>query len=178
MGMFVENLSISGLKVVEPRIFRDERGAFWESYRQPLYLESGIAATFVQDNCSFSRRHTIRGLHHQQGQSKLVSVIHGTIWDVAIDIRPDSPTFGKYAAVELDGETRRQLFIPAGFAHGFCVLSETALVQYKVSEVYNPSLEGSIRWNDPEIGIDWPCTEPILSERDRTSPFLHQRKFL
>ncbi len=170
--MFVASLPLSGLKVVEPRIFRDGRGCFWESYHQSIYTESGIAVQFVQDNCSFSKRDTIRGLHYQRKQAKLISVIHGVIWDVAVDIRPGSPTFGQYAAIELDDQIRRQLFIPDGFAHGFCVLSETAVVQYKVSEVYSPSQERSIRWNDPTIAIAWPCSEPILSERDRTSPFL------
>lgn len=170
--MFVTSLPLSDLKVIEPRIFRDERGCFWESYHQPIYAESGIAVRFVQDNCSFSRRDTIRGLHYQPKQAKLVSVIHGAIWDVAVDIRPGSETFGQYAAIELDDRLRRQLFVPDGFAHGFCVLSETALVQYKVSEVYDPCAERSIRWNDPKINIAWPCSEPILSNRDQTSPFL------
>lgn len=172
--MNITCLSIEGLKVIEPRIFSDERGFFLESYRQPLYAASGIEPVFVQDNLSFSFKGTIRGLHYQKGQDKLVSVLSGTIWDVAVDLRPGSPTFGQWEAVELDDRTRRQFFVPDGFAHGFCILSETALVQYKVSSIYDPKLERSIRWNDPQIGVAWPCQTPILSQRDQTSPFFKE----
>lgn len=169
--------SLPGLKVIKPRVFRDERGSFWENYRKPLYAEGGVVVDFLQDNVSISRRHTIRGLHYQKGQAKLVSVLSGKIWDVAVDIREDSPTFGRYEAVELDDQERKQFYLPDGFAHGFCVLSETATVLYKVSAVYNPAEERAIRWNDPLLGIDWPCKEPILSMRDQTNPFFEESVF-
>lgn len=136
----------------------------------------GIGVPFVQDNISFSQKGTIRGLHFQvdPGQAKLVSCIQGKIWDVAVDIRPESPTFGMWEALELDGETQEQFFIPIGFAHGFCVLSETALVQYKVSAPYDATTERSIRWSDPILQIPWPVPNPILSPRDQTSPLLNE----
>lgn len=170
--MLCTDLSLKGLKKLTPRIFRDERGFFLESYRQPLYASCGIETPFVQDNLSFSQAGTIRALHFQSspGQAKLVTCLEGRIWDVAVDIRPDSPTFGKWEGVFLDSETREQLFVPIGFAHGFCVLSPTALVQYKVSALYDPSTERSIRWNDPTLAIDWPTPTPILSTRDQTCP--------
>jgi dTDP-4-dehydrorhamnose 3,5-epimerase len=172
--MLVTCLRIQGLKVIEPRIFCDERGFFLESYRQPLYATFGIEAKFVQDNLSFSHCNTLRGLHYQPGQDKLISVMSGTIWDVAVDLRPGSSTFGQYEGVELDGELRRQLFVPDGFAHGFCVLSKTALVQYKVSAIYDPAKESSLRWNDRDLNIPWPCKEPIVSSRDQMCPFFKQ----
>ncbi|MCC6127950.1 MAG: dTDP-4-dehydrorhamnose 3,5-epimerase [Chlamydiae bacterium] len=170
--MFTTCLSLAGLKLIEPRVFSDERGFFWESYRR-----SFLDVEFLQDNVSISRKNTIRGLHDQMDQAKLVSVLSGSILDVAVDIRKDSKTFGQYVAIELDDRHRRQLFIPDGFAHGFCTLSESAIVQYKVSAVYNPEKEGSIRWNDPFLNIAWPVIDPILSERDRTSPFFQERFF-
>ncbi len=171
--MQVMDLSLSGLKLVVPKVFRDARGFFFESFQQSIYQNQGIGVPFVQDNASFSKRGTIRALHYQSspGQAKLISCVQGKIWDVAVDIRPESSTFGKWLAVELDDEAHHQLFIPAGFAHGYCVLSETALVHYKVSTVYNPKTECSIRWNDPDLKISWPCENPILSDRDQTSPF-------
>ncbi|MBS0624464.1 MAG: dTDP-4-dehydrorhamnose 3,5-epimerase [Verrucomicrobia bacterium] len=172
--MFATCLKLDGLKLIEPRIFGDERGFFLETYRQPLYVDAGIDVAFVQDNMSFSKKGTIRGLHFQTGQAKLVSVLNGKIWDVAVDIRPDSPTFGQWEAVELDDQKRRQFFVPAGFAHGFCILSETALIQYKVNTIYDPKAEGSIRWNDPFLNIPWPFQEPILSQRDQQSPFFQE----
>ena len=167
-------LPIQGLKVVEPTIFRDERGFFLESYRQPRYASLGIHSIFVQDNLSFSRKGTIRGLHYQKGQDKLISVLNGKIWDVAVDLRVDSPTFGKWEGIELDDESRRQFFVPDGFAHGFSVLSETALVQYKVSAIYDPLLEQSLRWNDPILNISWPDLPAILSSRDQSSPLFEE----
>lgn len=172
--MIISCLPIQGLKVVEPTIFRDERGFFLESYRQPRYASLGIHSVFVQDNLSFSRKGTIRGLHYQRGQDKLISVLNGKIWDVAVDLRVDSPTFGRWEGIELDDEARRQFFVPEGFAHGFCVLSETALVQYKVSAVYDPLLEQSLRWNDPHLNISWPDLPAILSSRDQSSPFFEE----
>jgi dTDP-4-dehydrorhamnose 3,5-epimerase len=161
---------------MSPRIFQDGRGFFFESYRQPVYAEQGIECSFPQDNFSFSDLNTVRGLHYQSepGQAKLVSCIQGEIWDVVVDIRPESPTFKKWQAFRLDDRLRQQLYIPVGFAHGFCVLSETALVHYKVSHIYNAKTECSIRWNDPDLAIPWPTQEPILSDRDQKSPFFKE----
>jgi dTDP-4-dehydrorhamnose 3,5-epimerase len=177
--MQVADLRLKGLKCITPRIFQDERGFFFECYRQPLYAAHGISEPFVQDSASFSKKGTIRALHFQShpGQAKLVSCISGTVWDVAVDIRPDSPTFGQWEAAELDDIHHRQMFIPAGFAHGYCVLSPTALVHYKVSTVYDPKTECAIRWNDPDLAIRWPEVEPILSPRDQTSPFFRDISF-
>lgn len=169
--MQVFPLRIADLKLIVPRLFQDERGFFFESYKQSLF-----GTPFVQDNTSFSVRGTLRGLHYQSnpGQAKIVSCIQGKIWDVAVDIRPTSPTFGQWEAIELDDEQHHQLYIPVGFAHGFCVLSETALVHYKVSSFYDPATECSIRWNDPDLKIDWPIAKPILSPRDQKSPFFKE----
>ncbi|MBI3508657.1 MAG: dTDP-4-dehydrorhamnose 3,5-epimerase [Chlamydiia bacterium] len=172
--MEVELLSLQGVKKIRPRIFQDERGFFFESYRQPLYADHDIQVLFVQDNVSFSQKHTVRGLHFQKkpGQHKLISCLMGQIWDVFVDIRKDSPTFGQWQAAILDEIHREQLFIPIGFAHGFCVLSETALIQYKVSAIYDPENEAAIRWDDPQIGIAWPTQTPLLSLRDQNAPLL------
>ena len=161
---------------MSPRIFSDERGCFFENYRKPLYEANGIVSSFVQDNTSLSKKGTIRGLHFQsgKGQAKLVSCILGKIWDVAVDIRLDSPTFGQWEFIELDDVHRRQIFIPEGFAHGFCVLSDQALVHYKVSTPYDAAAESAIRWNDPNLNICWPCSEPNLSPRDQLSPFFRE----
>lgn len=170
--MEIVDLELAGLKLFTPRLFRDERGFFFESYRQE-YLPN---IAFVQDNASFSVRGTVRALHFQShpGQDKLVTCVQGKIWDVAVDIRPESPTFMQWKAVELDDQTHRQLLIPKGFAHGFCVLSETARVQYKVSSYYDPNTECSIRWNDPDLKIAWPVERPLLSPRDQMSPFFKE----
>ncbi len=174
--MQISDLRIKGLKLIKPRIFKDERGFFFESYRKDLYLSLGIEVPFVQDNVSFSQKGTVRALHFQShpGQAKLVSCIQGKIWDVAVDIRPESPTFGQWEAVELDDQGHHQLFVPIGFAHGFCVLSETALVQYKVSAPYDAKTECSIRWNDPDINVIWPIQQPVLSPRDQISPYFKE----
>ncbi len=171
--MKVLDLKLPGLKLLIPRLFRDERGFFFESYRQQF-----IEPVFVQDNVSFSTRGTVRGLHFQSdpGQDKLVSCAQGKIWDVAVDIRPQSPTFMQWEAVELDDQTHHQLFVPKGFAHGFCVLSETARVHYKVSAYYNPHTECAIRWNDPDFQIAWPVQEPLLSPRDQVSPLFKEMR--
>lgn len=174
--MQVVDLKLSGLKLITPTIFRDSRGFFLESHSQLRYQEMGIDVQFVQDNISFSKKNTVRALHFQSspGQAKLVSCLQGKIWDVTVDIRPSSPTFMQWQAVELDDEKRLQLFVPVGFAHGFCVLSEEALVQYKVSSPYNAGTEKSIRWNDPDLAILWPVNNPILSDRDQISPFFKE----
>ena len=162
-------LELEGLILIEPDVHRDERGFFLESYHAAKFAEHGITATFVQDNHSRSGRHTVRGLHAQirHPQAKLVRVIAGEIWDVVVDIRRGSPTFGRHEAVVLSAENFRQLFVPIGFAHGFCVLSEFAEVVYKSSDFYDPTDELRIRWNEPAFAIPWPTTEPVLSAKDR-----------
>jgi dTDP-4-dehydrorhamnose 3,5-epimerase len=174
--MKVVELPLQGLKLLSPRVFHDERGFFLESYRQPIYQESGIECAFVQDNHSFSKKGTIRGMHFQgePGQAKLISVGMGEIYDVAVDIRPDSPTFGKWFGVVLNSNEHKQLFIPVGFAHGFCVLSEEAHVFYKVSSIFDEKQEKGFRFDDPDIGIQWPVKEPIVSERDQKSPLFKE----
>lgn len=164
-------LGLRGLLLVEPTVFPDDRGFFLESYNRGGFEAVGITCEFVQDNHSRSNRGILRGMHYQTqpGQAKLVRVSEGKIFDVAVDIRPESDTFGKWEGVELDSESHRQLFVPVGFAHGFCVLSEYADVLYKLSAPYDPTTEAGFRWDDAEIGIDWPVTEPVLSARDRSS---------
>ena len=161
--------SIEGILIIEPKTFKDKRGFFMETYNQKRYNESGINATFVQDNLSYSLKNTLRGLHFQNEhpQAKLIQVISGEIFDVAVDLRPSSFTFGKWTGVHLSDENRRQVFIPEGFAHGFCVLSEFALFYYKCSDFYAPDDEGGIIWSDPDIGIKWPVINPIISEKDK-----------
>lgn len=167
--MEVVDLSLPGLKLIKPRVFGDARGFLLESYSRPRYAEHGIDIEFVQDNHSRSSKGTLRGLHYQSspGQAKLVRVAAGSIVDVVVDIRPTSPTFGRWERVQLDADSHWQVFIPVGFAHGFCVLSESADVLYKVSSVYSAQAERGIAWNDPELAIDWPTDAPLLSERDR-----------
>lgn len=175
--MKVVKTDIEGVVILEPQLFGDARGYFFESYSQAAFDREVRPIRFVQDNESRSCRGVVRGLHFQKGryaQSKLVRVIEGRVLDVAVDVRRGSPTFGKYVAVELSGENHRQLFIPRGFAHGFSVLSEHALFQYKCDNLYAPEAEGAIAWNDPEIGIDWmlPSSQVILSAKDMQHPFL------
>jgi dTDP-4-dehydrorhamnose 3,5-epimerase len=160
---------LDGVLLIEPDVFGDSRGYFVESWNEARYREAGIAdGRFVQDNFSYSRRGTLRGMHFQnpRPQGKLVSVWQGEVFDVVVDIRRESPTFRQWYGVCLDPESKRQLFVPAGFAHGFIVLSETALFHYKCTETYSPGDECGFRWNDPAIGIEWPAVEPILSPRD------------
>ncbi len=169
--MKVQSLSLKGLLVIQAQVFQDERGLFYESYRRSRYADVGIDIEFFQDNISFSKKNTLRGLHYQEspGQAKLVSVVQGSIWDVAVDIRPDSSTYGSWAALELNDENFKQLYIPVGFAHGYCVLSDFARVQYKVSSAFDPLMERTIVWNDPGLAIEWPVKNPILSDRDRNA---------
>ncbi|MDE3056199.1 MAG: dTDP-4-dehydrorhamnose 3,5-epimerase [Verrucomicrobiota bacterium] len=171
--MQVISLRIDGLKKISPRFFEDERGFFLESYQERNYREAGIELAFVQDNIAFSKEGTLRGLHFQSspGQAKLVSCLQGKVWDVAVDLRPESSTFGQWEACFLDGEKKEQFFIPAGFAHGYLALSKTATVHYKVSTLYDPSAERAIRWNDPDLAIPWGIENPRLSEKDRNAPF-------
>ena len=159
--------------IVEPRVFRDERGFFAETYHAPRYRQAGIDVAFVQDNHSRSVQGTLRGLHWQvapRAQAKLIRVLAGEILDVAVDIRAGSPTFGRWVAVPLSAENFRQLYIPVGFAHGFLVTSASADIEYKCSDLYEPAAERGLMWNDPEIGITWPVADPILSARDRAHP--------
>ena len=160
---------IEGILIIEPKIFNDKRGFFMETYNQDRYNAFGINATFVQDNLSYSMKNTLRGLHFQikHPQAKLIQVISGKIFDVAVDLRPGFATFGKWTGFHLSGENRRQVFIPEGFAHGFCVLSESALFHYKCSDFYAPDDESGIIWSDPDIGIKWPVENPIVSEKDK-----------
>jgi dTDP-4-dehydrorhamnose 3,5-epimerase len=166
--------SIKDVLIIEPRVFTDKRGFFMETYHQSRYQEAGIPSTFIQDNLSYSVKGTLRGLHFQinHPQAKLVQVVAGEIFDVAVDIRKGSSTFGKWVGVTLSSENKRQLFIPKGFAHGFCVLSETALFMYKCSDLYMQADEGGILWSDPDIGIEWPVTAPIVSDKDSGFPCL------
>jgi dTDP-4-dehydrorhamnose 3,5-epimerase len=165
---------IEGVVVVEPRRYGDDRGYFMETFHQHRYGQSGMGQPFVQDNFSFSVKNTLRGLHFQirRPQAKLVQVLSGTIFDVVVDLRSGSPTFGRWTGLTLSEDNGRQLFIPKGFAHGFCVLSDTARFIYKCSDVYLPEDEGGVLWSDTAIGIDWPVTDPILSEKDAAFPCL------
>lgn len=167
--MRFEPIAPPGLVLVRPDVHRDERGFFLEAFHAERYEAAGIPGPWVQDNHSRSARNILRGLHAQtrKPQAKLVRVILGEIWDVAVDIRPGSATFGRYGAVRLSAENHHQIYVPAGFAHGFCVLSESAEVIYKTSDYYDPGGELTIRWDDPDIAIEWPITDPILSGKDR-----------
>lgn len=166
--MKITETPLPGVLVIEPKVFGDERGFFMETWNQTRYADTGLPEKFVQDNLSFSRRGVLRGLHFQNpnGQGKLVYVLQGEVFDVAVDIRLGSPSFGQSFAVTLSADNKRQFYIPPGFAHGFCVTSETALFAYKCTEFYDPKAEGSILWNDPSLGIDWPVTTPELSTKD------------
>lgn len=166
---FVET-ELAGVVLIEPDVFNDPRGYFLETYHAGKYAGGGVAGPFVQDNFSHSVRGTLRGLHYQlkHAQGKLVMALAGRIFDVAVDIRQGSPTFGRWVGVELSGETRRQLYVPPGFAHGFCVLSETADVLYKCTDLYSPEDERGIIWNDPTLAIAWPVTDPLVSQKDRS----------
>jgi dTDP-4-dehydrorhamnose 3,5-epimerase len=169
--MHITETTLPGVRLIEPKVFGDERGFFMEIWNQARYAEIGIAEPFVQDNLSFSRRGVLRGLHFQnpKAQGKLVYVLQGEVFDVAVDIRLGSPTFGQTAVAILSSENKRQFYIPPGFAHGFCVTSETALFAYKCTELYEPKNEGSILWNDPALGIKWPVDSPDLSPKDRSA---------
>ncbi len=181
--MNIIKTEIEGLVIVEPRIFRDDRGYFYESFSQREFEENVCRTTFVQDNQSMSSYGVVRGLHFQKPpycQSKLVRCIKGAVLDVAVDIRKGSPTFGKYVAVELTEDNHRQFFVPRGFAHGFAVLSEVAVFQYKCDNYYNKESEGAIAWNDEQIAVDWrlPSEKVILSEKDKLSKPLADAEFL
>jgi dTDP-4-dehydrorhamnose 3,5-epimerase len=166
--MNVITCDIPGLLVIEPKVFGDARGFFMETWNRQRYAEAGLDWDFVQDNVSLSRRGILRGLHFQNpgGQGKLVYVLQGEVYDVAVDLRKSSPTFGRSYGLTLSAENKRQFFVPPGFAHGFAVLSETALFVYKCTSLYAPQNELTVAWNDPELGINWPLEAPVLSEKD------------
>ncbi len=174
--MQVTETLLPGVVIIAPRIFTDQRGFFYESYNHREYAAHGIEDVFVQDNHSRSVKGTLRGLHYQvaPGQAKLVRVVVGEVFDVVVDIRRDAPTYGRWVGTILSAENCRQLYIPVGYAHGFCVTSEWAEFLYKCSGYYAPQSERGIAWNDPDLGIAWPIQEPILSERDRQHPRLAQ----
>lgn len=179
--MNVIKTDIEGLVVIEPKVFGDSRGYFFESYNSKAFEEAVGDITFVQDNESMSSYGVVRGLHYQKpphAQAKLVRVVKGKVLDVAVDLRKDSPTFGRHVAVELSEENHRQLFIPRGFAHGFSVLSDEAVFQYKCDNYYAPHSEGAIAWDDPDLAIDWriPAEMAILSEKDRNHPMFKDIK--
>lgn len=169
--MNVIETDLPGVLIIEPKVFGDERGFFMESWNGRRYEEAGIPNRFVQDNLSYSAQGVLRGLHFQnpQPQGKLVSVLEGEVFDVAVDIRLGSPTFGEWTGVTLSAENKRQFWVPPDFGHGFVVTSEAALFSYKCTDYYSPEADGSVLWNDPEIGIEWPVDAPTLSEKDRSA---------
>jgi dTDP-4-dehydrorhamnose 3,5-epimerase len=172
--MHTSETSLPGVLLLEPRIFNDDRGFFFESYHEKRAWDAGLKVKFVQDNHSFSKQGTLRGLHYQlkNPQGKLVRVVTGEVFDVAVDIRQGSPTFGKWHGAYLSAKNYRQLYVPPGFGHGFCVVSETADFLYKCTDFYAAGDEYAIRWDDLEIGIDWPIADPILSAKDAIAPLL------
>jgi len=172
---------LEGLVILTPKVFTDNRGYFYESYNQRVWKEAGVCAEFVQDNESFSTQNTLRGLHFQKppfAQAKLVRVLEGAVWDVAVDLRSGSPTFGKWFGVELSAENKKQFFIPRGFAHGFSVLTPTAKFAYKCDNFYNKESEGAVRFDDPELAVDWKIdlSKAVLSEKDLKNPFFSRYK--
>lgn len=178
--MIVENTSLDGVKIVTPRIFEDDRGYFFESYKTSVFEKHGLPTNFVQDNEVKSVKGVLRGLHYQlnRPQGKLVRVVSGSILDVAVDIRIGSPTFGQSEIVHLTVENRKMLFIPEGFAHGYLVTSDEAIVTYKCTDIYDPNDQFGIIWNDETIGLDWGYKSPILSEKDIILPTLNEQIFL
>ncbi|MNF48173.1 dTDP-4-dehydrorhamnose 3,5-epimerase [Pseudomonas jessenii] len=172
--MNVIQTQLPGVLIIEPKVFGDERGFFVECYQEPRYRDAGIELPFVQDNHSRSQYGVLRGLHFQRNrpQGKLVRVTRGAVYDVAVDINPDSPTCGEFVGVELTADNHLQLWIPPGYAHGFCVLSDIADFQYKCTDLYYPEEEGGLIWNDPDVNIPWPVETPKLSEKDLRNPSL------
>lgn len=174
--MKVVHGQLAGLLIIEPDVFGDERGFFLETWNRHRYAEAGLDVEFAHDNLSLSRRGILRGLHFQNpsAQGKLVMVLHGEVFDVAIDLRQSSGTFGQWASVVLSGENKRQFYVPPGFAHGFEVVSETALFHYKCTAGYSAKDECAVRWNDPELAIPWPIREPVVSAKDAKAPLLRE----
>jgi dTDP-4-dehydrorhamnose 3,5-epimerase len=176
MAMDVRATPLPGVLVVEPEVFADRRGSLFEAYHEARYAAAGIAGPFVQDNISRSRRGVLRGLHFESRgrQGKLVSVVSGLVFDVAVDLRRDGPTFARWFGTRLSGDDHRQIYVPPGCAHGFCVLSEVADMLFKSTTLFAPEYERGVAWNDPTIGIDWPLEHPELSERDAGLPTLKE----
>ncbi len=175
MPFIFKRLDIDGLVLVEPRVFPDDRGFFLESYKESEFAKGGLPHRFVQDNHSLSKKNVIRGLHFQRdprSQGKLVRVVRGAVWDVAVDLREASPTYKKWLGIELSAENCRMLYVPAGFAHGFISLADDTHLLYKCTEEYDAALDGGIRWDDPDIGVEWPVREPVVSDKDRVLPYL------
>jgi len=174
--MNVTETKLAGVLIIEPKVFGDARGFFKETFQAERYLEAGIEYTFVQDNYSRSQKGVLRGLHFQitKPQGKLVSCTKGAVFDVAVDIDPKSITYGQYVGSELTEENHKQLWVPPGYAHGFCVLSETADFHYKCTDYYDPSDEGGVIWNDPDVAIEWPIADPSLSNKDAILPTLKE----
>lgn len=175
--MKVTRAPLDGVLIFEPAVFEDERGFFLESWNRERYAAAGLDVSFVQDNLSFSRKGVLRGLHFQlppRAQGKLVSVLTGEVFDVAVDLRTGSPTFGRWFGTHLSAANRRQMYVPEGFAHGFQVTSDAAHFSYKCTDVYSPEHERTLRWNDPEIGIEWPIADPVLSPKDAPAPRLRE----
>lgn len=174
MPFEIESVHLDEVKVIVPKVFEDQRGYFMESYRKDLFVDLGIPDEFLQDNHSRSKKGVVRGLHFQwaPAMAKIMRATVGTMFVVAVDIRQGSPTLGQWYGTEISAENKRQVFAPAGFARGFCVLSDWAELQYKCTAIYNPRCEGSIRWDDPAIGINWPVAQPIMSAKDAHAPTL------
>ena len=174
--MKVTETRLAGVLIIEPKVFGDSRGFFKETFQAERYREAGIEYTFVQDNYSRSQKGVLRGLHYQitKPQGKLVSCLKGAVFDVAIDVDPISGTFGQYVGIELTEDNNRQFWVPPGYAHGFCVLTDTADFQYKCTDYYYPSDEGGLIWNDPDVAIDWPIDQPLLSDKDSKLPTLKE----
>jgi dTDP-4-dehydrorhamnose 3,5-epimerase len=174
MTLKISETALPGVLLVEPRVFADDRGFFLETHQAERYAAAGIGPTFVQDNFSRSVRGTLRGLHFQEpkAQGKLIQVLRGTVYDVVVDVRRGSPTFARWLGVELSGDAPKQLWIPPGFAHGFCVTSDAADFHYKCTAPYAPDAERSIRWDDPAVGYTWPVAQPLLSAKDAAAPLL------
>jgi dTDP-4-dehydrorhamnose 3,5-epimerase len=172
--MIINNLNttIEGLVFIEPKVFKDERGCFYESWRENNYKQYGIIENFVQDNISVSKKNVLRGLHYQHNQGQMITVIQGKIFDVIVDIRPTSPTFKQHIFVELSEDKPLQIYMSPGLAHGFFVLSDQAVIMYKCTQYYNSCEEGGIAWNDPDLNIKWPSPSIILSDRDKSHPRL------
>ena len=170
-----EKTKLEGALLIKPRVFRDDRGFFIETYKHSDFAANGIPETFVQDNHSRSAKGVLRGLHYQKGeaaQGKLVRCVSGSILDVGVDIRKGSPTFGKWISAELSADNAHMLYLPAGFAHGFLVLSAAAELMYKCTTEYSPAADAGLRWNDPDINVDWGIKDPVLSAKDKVQPFL------
>ncbi|HEC12686.1 MAG TPA: dTDP-4-dehydrorhamnose 3,5-epimerase [Acidiferrobacteraceae bacterium] len=167
--MQVQDTVLDGVKLIVPKVYGDDRGYFLESFNKKIFLDAGLPGEFIQDNHSFSTQDVLRGLHYQypQWQGKLVRALHGQIFDVAVDVRRESDQFGQWYGAILSQDNKHQLYVPPGYAHGFCVMSDTVDVLYKCTALYSPSDEQSLIWNDPDVGIEWPVAQPILSDKDK-----------